>query len=144
MSESSFSFTTKINGVDLFTVRGDTYEEYLNNLTQVYNVPAVRNLLDILNGMSEAEAIKAIQDVFDAPAVVTPVVSVPATVNVGSTSVPGGKTCKHGTMFAKQGTGRDGKIWRGYMCPSDKGATDKCKNIYIYPNMPEWHTFVAS
>jgi hypothetical protein len=140
VTESNFSFTTKINGADLFTVRGNTYDEYVNNLTQVYNIPAVRYLLDSLNGMSNEEAVQAIVDVFDAQVVSTPA---PAVVTPTPT-VGGGKTCKHGVMKARQGTGKDGKIWRGYMCNAPQGALDKCKNIYIYPNMPEWHTFVAS
>ena len=33
MTESKFSFTGKLNGTDLFTVRGDSIEEYVTNLT---------------------------------------------------------------------------------------------------------------
>jgi hypothetical protein len=143
VSESSFSFTTKINGADLFTVRGNTYDEYLNNLTQAYHIPGVKVVLDMLNGegMSVPEAVAALEQTFGATVISTPAATVVATP---TPTVGGGRTCVHGAMSARQGTGKDGKIWRGYMCNAPKGATDKCKNIYIYPSMPEWHTFVAS
>ena len=137
-NESNYSFTTKINGSDLFTVRGDTYDEYLNNLTQVYHIPAIAHLVDLLAGkQSLADPVAAVVEAFDATVVTPPV---QATV----TAVPGGRNCKHGAMKARQGIGKDGKVWRGYMCMGEKDATDKCKNIYLNPSMPEWHTFVAS
>jgi hypothetical protein len=139
-SESNYSFTTKINGSDLFTVRGDTYEEYLNNLTQVYHIPAIAHLVNLLAGQSQqpfTDPVAAVVEAFDATVVTAPVQAV-------VTAVPGGRNCNHGAMKARQGIGKDGKTWRGYMCMSEKDATDKCKNIYLNPSMPEWHTFVAS
>lgn len=55
----------------------------------------------------------------------------------------GGKACPHGKMTAIQGTGKDGKTYRGYFCPAPKGAFDKCKNVYVRAGSPEWNTFVA-
>ena len=55
----------------------------------------------------------------------------------------GGKNCPHGKMTAIQGTGKDGKTYRGYFCPAPKGAFDKCKNQYVRAGSPEWNTFVA-
>jgi hypothetical protein len=55
----------------------------------------------------------------------------------------GGKNCPHGKMTAIQGTGKDGKMYRGYFCPAPKGAFDKCKNAYVRIGTPEWNTFVA-
>jgi hypothetical protein len=55
----------------------------------------------------------------------------------------GGKNCPHGKMTAIQGTGKDGKTYRGYFCPAPKGAFDKCKNLYVRAGSPEWNTFVA-
>jgi hypothetical protein len=55
----------------------------------------------------------------------------------------GGKNCPHGKMTAIQGTGKDGKTYRGYFCPAPKGAFDKCKNVYVRAGSPEWNTFVA-
>ena len=43
---------------------------------------------------------------------------------------PGTKTCKHGVMAFKTGTSARGP-WQGYMCPSPKGAPDKCETIWV-------------
>ena len=61
------------------------------------------------------------------------------------TSAPsiGGRACPHGKMTAIQGTGKDGRMYRGYFCPAPKGAFDKCKNAYVRAGTPEWNTFVA-
>jgi hypothetical protein len=151
-NEASFSFTTKINGgTDLFTVRGDTYDEFTANLMNAYNNVGVRMLLDTLNGNPEADAIATITNTLGGTVVAQPAPAFQPAVAANVTPAPpanptpgGGRACVHGQMIAKQGTGKDGKTWRGYMCASPQGATDKCKNVYIYPNMPEWHTFVAS
>lgn len=148
-SESNFSFTTKINGQDLFTVRGDTYDEFLKNAALCGSHPAIANLINILDGTTTIteQAINTVQSVFPGSTVLTPTVVTPTAVATApsavATDIGGGKSCSHGRMTAKQGTGKDGKTWRGYMCPAPQGATDKCKNVYIYPNQPEWHTFVA-
>jgi len=148
-NESNFSFTTKINGQDLFTIRGDDYDEFLRNAALAGSVPAVSHLINLLDGSAPIteQAINTVQSVFpgstvitSAPVAATAVATAPSAV---ATDSGGGKSCAHGRMTAKQGTGKDGKTWRGYMCPAPQGATDKCKNIYIYPNQPEWHTFVA-
>lgn len=151
-SESTFSFTTKINGQDLFTVRGDTYDEFLTNLVFASNNIGVRQLLDTLN-QSEEQAVATITNALGATVVASPApaftaampaaVVAPTVTAVAAPSIGGGKVCSHGQMTAKQGVGKDGKTWRGYMCPAPQGAADKCKNIYIYPSSPEWNTFVA-
>lgn len=41
-----------------------------------------------------------------------------------------GQVCKHGPMTYREGQGSRG-AWRGYMCPSPKGAPDKCDTIFI-------------
>ena len=39
-------------------------------------------------------------------------------------------TCKHGPMKYREGVGDKGP-WKGYFCQAPKGATDKCKNVYV-------------
>lgn len=140
-SESNYSFTTKI-GNDLFTVRGDDFATFIANLASAEAVPGVHHLVDVLNGVvpsnisAEVAAVAAVTSAFPD----STVTSAPAIPNASI----GGRSCAHGKMTPKQGTGKDGKIWRGFFCNAAQGAPDKCKNIYIYPSMPEWHTFVAS
>jgi hypothetical protein len=42
----------------------------------------------------------------------------------------GGNTCAHGEMVFKTGTSTKGP-WKGYMCPTPKGAADKCDPIFV-------------
>ena len=151
-NEANYSFTTKV-GADLLTVRGDTFDEFTTNAAMLYNVPAIKFLMDTLNGsISEITAVATIESAFG-PAITTsaapafamsaPVASMVTVAPPANPVAGGGKVCVHGTMSRREGTGKDGKTWRGYMCSAPQGATDKCKNVYIYPNSPEWHTFVA-
>ena len=39
-------------------------------------------------------------------------------------------SCKHGPMKYREGVGDKGP-WKGYFCQAPKGATDKCKNVYV-------------
>jgi hypothetical protein len=41
-----------------------------------------------------------------------------------------GNTCKHGAMTYKTGTSTKGP-WQGWMCPTPKGAPDKCDTIWV-------------
>ena len=44
--------------------------------------------------------------------------------------VSGDNTCKHGAMVYREGVSAKGP-WKGYMCNAPKGATDKCKTIWV-------------
>lgn len=52
--------------------------------------------------------------------------SAPAPVQESSA----GQNCKHGPMTYREGTNARG-AWRAYMCPSPKGAPDKCDSIFL-------------
>lgn len=149
-SESNFSFTTKVNG-DLFTVRGDTYDQFLANLTSASQVSGVMVLVDALEGRGAADmavAVTAVQAAFpgattvgadpfgnwtsNAPA--APVAPPVAPVSVGD------KTCKHGVMVKRTGNGAKGE-WRAFFCPTPKGTPDQCSAEFAQRNTPEWSSF---
>ena len=67
-----------------------------------------------------APSVAAIAQQFNA----TPVAA-PAPV-----AAAGGNACKHGPMVYKSGTSTKGP-WQGWMCPTPKGATDKCDTIWV-------------
>ena len=54
----------------------------------------------------------------------------PVTAPVTSAPAPAGNTCKHGAMSFKSGVSSKGP-WQGWMCPSPKGAPDKCDTIWV-------------
>jgi len=72
-----------------------------------------------------------------APAAVSPAVSAIAAQFKGeyvaapvSAPAAGGNACKHGAMTFKTGTSSKGP-WQGWMCPTPKGAPDKCDTIWV-------------
>ena len=142
-TEAPISITVKTPAGSLVTVRAEHGED-LDHL--------VANSLDALrSAVTELEAaVKGVAPAPMAPAQVAAALgasiidNTPAD-NGGWSAAPtiGGKACPHGKMTAIQGTGKDGKTYRGYFCPAPKGAFDKCKNVYVRAGSPEWNTFVA-
>ena len=73
-----------------------------------------------------------------APAAVPTVASVAAQFNAAPVAAPAvtsapagaGNSCKHGPMSYKTGVSAKGP-WQGWMCPTPKGALDKCDTIWI-------------
>jgi len=76
-----------------------------------------------LNGTALAAATAALSAQF-----ATTPVAAPAPSQVSSSD--GGKNCKHGPMSYKTGTSAKGP-WQGWMCPTPKGAPDKCETIWV-------------
>jgi len=146
-TEAPISITVKSPAGSLITVRAETGNQ-LDNL--------VVEALDAIKGaVAELEAAAKNQS---SPAPMTPAqvaaslgasivdnTPAPVTDSWASTSTPsvgGGRNCPHGRMTAIQGTGKDGKMYRGYFCPAQKGAFDKCKNVYVRIGTADWNTFV--
>lgn len=69
---------------------------------------------------------------FVEPAVISPAVSAIAAQFKDLPAAPaaGGNSCKHGAMTYKTGVSAKGP-WQGWMCPTPKGAPDKCDTIWI-------------
>jgi len=77
---------------------------------------------DLGGSNATAAAVQNIQAAFNA----TPV----AVTSTGQDAATATKMCKHGVMSYKSGTSAKGP-WQGYMCPSPKGAPDKCETIWV-------------
>ena len=147
-TEAPISITVKTPAGSLVTVRAEHGDE----LDQL-----VATALDaIKSAVTELEAVAKGSTAPMAPAQVAAslgasiIDNTPAPVadynsNTWATAAPslGGKNCPNGKMTAIQGTGKDGKTYRGYFCAAPKGAFDKCKNVYVRAGSPEWNTFVA-
>ena len=54
----------------------------------------------------------------------------PVAAPITSAPAPAGNSCKHGAMTFKSGVSSKGP-WQGWMCPSPKGAPDKCDTIWV-------------
>jgi len=140
-TEAPISITVKTTAGSLVTVRAEHGDE----LDQL-----VATALEAIKAaVTELEsAIKATAPAVMAPAQVAAALSTSIVDTGGWSSAPvvqpfSGKNCPHGKMTAIQGTGKDGSTYRGYFCPAQKGAIDKCRNAYVKAGTPDWNTFVA-
>ena len=149
-TEAPISITVKTPAGSLVTIRAEHGDE-LDQLVSL-SLDAVKSAVTELENAVRGVTTPAAQPM--APAQVAAVLgaSIVDTTPADNWSTPsapaaapslGGKNCPHGKMTAIQGTGKDGKTYRGYFCPAPKGAFDKCKNVYVRAGTPEWNTFVA-
>jgi len=144
-TEAPISITVKTPAGSLITVRAEHSDEL--DQTVATALEAIRSAVTELESVARGST--------PAPQVMTPaqvatvlggnIIETGTTIPAQeySPSIAGGRMCPHGKMTAIQGTGKDGKTYRGYFCPAQKGAFDKCKNQYVRAGSPEWNTFVA-
>lgn len=139
-SESNFSFTTKINGNDLFTVRGDTYDAFLANLVNAGSVNGVKVLIDALDGKTSEvtyeQAINNVTAVFGQPASTSFEPVAPAVTPASDSD----KSCPHGVMIKRTGSGAKGE-WRAFFCPTPKDTPGQCTPIFAKRGTAEWNSF---
>lgn len=149
-AESNFSFTTKFNG-DLLTVRGDTFDEFLQNLITMGSIKEFSALALALEGKapapkSTAEAIAVVEKTFGPVEVISDKEEAPAapassvqekTDKFGNKYVqgsPGTQTCTHGSRVVKYGTSKAGKKYKAFVCVNDSPfgdwKQDKCEAVW--------------
>lgn len=156
MTEARFSFTTKIGG-DLFTVRGDTFDEFQGNAIAAGAVQGIGTLLAALNGELYDAATAAATANVVAGLGATPTGAVQGDpfggsfaqgaggyVPQASTPPPvaaGDRHCSHGVMVKRTGVGAKGE-WRAWFCPTPKGTEGQCAPKFADKRNPsEWNAF---
>lgn len=151
--EAPFSYTVKINGQNLFTIRGDDFDDLLKNLVKAGNIPDVALLLNYLEGTQHEQAVQAVQQVFPNATIVetTAPAGVPQQQTFAPVPPPSGApvapassapSCHHGAKNAKKGNGAKGE-WRAWMCPAPKGTADQCSPAWVTKGTAEWVSFPA-
>ena len=148
-TEAPISITVKTTAGSLVTVRAESGDE----LDQI----VAHSIAAIASAAQELESAVRFAGAPSAPAPSVQSVAAALGGNIieTGTTIPaqeyaqpapvatlGGRACAHGKMTAIQGMGKDGKPYKGYFCPTPKGAFDKCKNQYVVVQSPEWNTFV--
>jgi len=117
-----------------FQVNFKTADGTLINLYAATVTELESGLADLsMNSMNiKATALELGSVKASAPAAAAPTVaSIAQSFNATPVAPAGGaQTCAHGEMVYKTGTSTKGP-WKGYMCPTPKGATDKCDPIFI-------------
>ena len=81
---------------------------------------------DLGGGSALATAVANVAQAFPGATPVSNAVAAPAPAQAQGE----GRSCKHGPMTYKTGTSTRGS-WQGYMCPTPKGAPDKCETIFL-------------
>ena len=118
-SDTKYQVNYKLNDgtlINLYATDVKELETGLNDLSMVSAL--IKSTAGELGG-SSASAIAA-----QLGATVT------AVTPSGAPAQSAGNTCKHGAMAYKTGTSSKG-TWQGWMCPSPKGAPDKCDTIWV-------------
>jgi hypothetical protein len=118
-SDTKYQVNYKLNDgtlINLYATDVKELETGLNDLSMVSAL--IKSTAGELGG-SSASAIAA-----QLGATVT------AVTPSGAPAQSAGNTCKHGAMVYKTGTSSKG-TWQGWMCPSPKGAPDKCDTIWV-------------
>lgn len=148
-AEANFSFTTKING-DLFTVRGDSFDEFHSHLaTAVDKAQALITDIGLLQaaGHATTAVVTAAPAAPAAPAAAswdTPAAA-PAATPFAAATVP---SCNHGPRVARGGVSAKGP-WKAWFCNTPKDTPDQCKPQFLVSpgnkghNAAEWAGFPA-
>lgn len=128
MTEKNYSFTTKING-DLFTIRGDNSEEFLNNVLKADE--AIGALLELQKAITNGKLPKAksVEDLRPKPA------SEPNPFENKYESIKEKDMeelfCTHGQMVHRNGISKTtGKPYNAMFCP-EPITENKCKPVFI-------------
>lgn len=146
MTEAKFSFTTKV-GQDLLTVRGDSYDEFLQNAVCLGTVSGIGTLIAVLNGdvlpAAEQHLVQNVEQGLGGNVVQFPPQApsgyVPQAAPVQQAA--GDRTCAHGLMVKRSGVGQKGE-WRAWFCPTPKGTQDQCQPKFADKRNPaEWNAF---
>jgi hypothetical protein len=144
-TEAPISITVKSPAGSLITVRAETGNQLDNLVAEALEAikAAVTELETASKNQSSPAPLSPAQVAASLGASIVETQSTPeGWATTSSPSIGGGRNCPHGKMTAIQGTGKDGKMYRGYFCPAQKGALDKCKNVYARVGTPDWNTFV--
>lgn len=130
-SEAPFSLTVKIHG-DLYTVRGDSWPQFNDNLTS-----ALLEIGRVSEYILAAHAVNALA--VDQPAPASPPANTwepapqqgppPVWAQPAQDTTPPAPTCVHGPRKYVTGSGAKGP-WKAWMCPTPKGTPGQCA--------PEW------
>jgi hypothetical protein len=147
--EAKFSANFKPGSAPMLTIRGDSVDEFESAIQACLDKnlhQTIQGLDDVYQGQWEAKAArtapKPVQSSVS-PRMAQVAQSLGATI-ISTTSTGEScdyGTCPHGGRVAIQGTGQNGSTYKGYFCSGPKGATNKCKTVYLNKNSPEWNTF---
>lgn len=139
-SESNYSFTTKIHG-DLFTVRGDTAEEFQANVELIITnkvLDSISSLQEMIASDGSTGSVKNVQNAFAATPTQPPT---PQTTPSQATEAPqesvstfnglsSTPSCDHGPRKWNEGISKAGNPYRGWFC-QQTDRSQQCKPMFV-------------
>ena len=138
----NFQVSSKLPDGRIFVIAGESIAEFTANLNAALGDVDTEGLLTTmaqsLTG-APTNGVQAVSNVRDS----FPGAQIDHTAHPtggASTHAPTGRTCKHGSMSTRTGSGAKGP-WKAYMCPSPKGTPDQCEPIWLRRIDPEWSAF---
>lgn len=137
MSEAKIQVSFKLPNGTIPLFRGDTVEEVQK---LVESATLSENFVGTLQAFAEASGIGSAPVTNSNSNIAYAVSSLGATAVTSSGDAPT-RHCLHGKMQAIQGEGQYG-TYKGFFCGAPKGATDKCKTIYLKKTEPDWNSYV--
>lgn len=145
-SEKNYVLNVKTKAGTIFTVRGDTYQEFLTNVNASIDAAVEVPIAMLETALATPSAVTVVSNTLGA----TPVVQeqpqgfapVPPPVAQSGGSVAGTaqRQCVHGTMTKREGSGQWGP-YKAFYCPTPKDTPGQCKPVYLKANDPEWASF---
>jgi hypothetical protein len=139
----NFQVSSKLPDGRIFVVASETYAAFAEALESVVGVQESQDLL-VEMGRSLAGAPNNSSQAVENIRAGFPDTQVDHTAHPTqtptSTFAPTGKSCKHGVMSQRTGSGAKGP-WKAYMCPSPKGTPDQCEPVWLRRNDPDWNSF---
>ena len=141
MTEKNYVLNVKTQLGTIFTVRGDSADELIENISSVVSAGIndhVGALEELLLG-AKPNAVAQVQASLGAT-VIEEKKFTPKAPPASSAPITGGKTCVHGNMVRRTGQGDKGE-WRGFFCPTPKGTEGQCKPVFVRSGSAEWATF---
>ena len=149
MTEKNYVVNVKTAKGTIVTARGDSAEELMNNIEALIKQGAgdvIAVLEQVLSGVTSAPPSHSAVDTVVASlggTVVQESSFAPVPPPMGAASpgslVAGTRSCSHGTMVTRKGSGAKGE-WKGYFCPTPKGTPDQCTPQWVTKKDPEWNS----
>jgi len=139
----NFQVSSKLPDGRIFVVASETYAGFCEALESVVGVQESQDLLTEMGKSligSPTNASQAVENIRAAFPNAQVDHTAHPTQTPASTVGPTGKSCKHGMMSQRTGSGAKGP-WKAYMCPSPKGTPDQCEPVWLRRNDPEWNSF---
>jgi hypothetical protein len=139
----NFQVSSKLPDGRIFVVASETYVGFCEALESVVGVQESQDLLTEMGKSlvgSPSNASQAVENIRAAFPNAQVDHTAHPTQTPASTAGPSSKSCKHGMMSQRTGSGAKGP-WKAYMCPSPKGTPDQCEPVWLRRGDAEWNSF---